>query len=98
MESFTEEQIISQRNIPGITPDFILSEIEAQPLMYQHYRINTAEHKQRFIEVMMRAPSHTDKPGFIYGFRNKEGYDAKAPHYEIKLGRTSREVPQDRIF
>lgn len=43
-------------------------------------------------------PSKSDCPGFIYGFRNKKNYSSRDSKYEIKMGRTKREVPQDRIF
>ena len=46
----------------------------------------------------MRMPSRSDCPGFIYGFRQKNGYNSQDQNYEIKLGRTKRLVPQKRIF
>lgn len=98
LEQIMDEQIISQRLIPGITPDFIISEIEAVPLLHHHWKVNSTEHQKRLIDVMMRAPSNSDNPGFIYGFRKKEGYDSRMENYEIKMGRTKLEVPQDRIF
>lgn len=50
------------------------------------------------VEALMRIPSKADCPGFIYGFREKEGYNSADTNYWIKMGRTNRATPQTRIF
>jgi hypothetical protein len=50
------------------------------------------------IDAFMRLPTKADGPGFIYGFRERNSYNSADRSYWIKMGRTKREVPQDRIF
>jgi hypothetical protein len=71
MHIFHEEEIISQKLIPGITPDFIISQLEPSPILYEQWKLNSEYNQRRLIEVMMRAPSNSDRPGYIYGFRTK---------------------------
>lgn len=97
-DSFEVEELLGQRNIPGVTPDFIMAEIRENPIIEQHWKRNTEQMRQRFVEVMMKNPSNSDSPGFIYGFRTKQGYNPNAKKFEIKLGRTKRQIPQTRIF
>jgi hypothetical protein len=84
--------------IPGITPDMVTSELAENPIVYKYWKKNPEEIQQRLIDTMMRIPSNSDCPGFIYGFRNLEEYDPKATAYSIKMGRTKRTIPQQRIF
>jgi hypothetical protein len=46
---------------------------------------------------MMRFPSKSDQPGYIYGFREKTGYNSEDQAYQIKIGRTKNDAPQTRI-
>lgn len=66
--------------------------------MVKYWKKNTPEVQERLIDTMMRKPSASDCPGYIYGFRNLEEYDPSATSYYIKMGRTKRQVPQQRIF
>jgi hypothetical protein len=48
----------------------------------------------------MKEPSTSDCPGFIYGFKDYDEHKLNpySDKYEIKMGRTKRQVPQDRIY
>lgn len=49
----------------------MLKLIEIHPLLKRYYNYNETSTQQRIIDTLMREPSKSDCPGFIYGFRNK---------------------------
>lgn len=88
----------SVRLIDGVTVEEIIEEIKNIPLLYELYERNNDEAKERFVKGFMKVPSRTDGPGFIYGFIDEqENVMGKIPYW-IKIGRTSKSVPQNRIY
>lgn len=98
MKGYEEEEVVGQKIIPALTPDYVVAEIKAVPFIHQHWIKNTKEQQQNLVDAFMRMPSKSDGPGFIYGFRERKVYNSKDQDYWIKMGRTKRTVPQDRIF
>ncbi len=76
----------------------VATHLADNPLVYKYWKKNSEQVQQHLIEAIMRAPSNSDCPGYIYGFRNMDEYDPKATSYHLKMGRTKRMVPQQRIF
>ena len=60
--------------------------------------MNSEDNQKYLVDAFMRSPSESDCPGYIYGFREKDGYDATLKNYWIKMGRTNRATPQTRIM
>jgi hypothetical protein len=98
MQGYEEEDILSNRVISGCTPDYVISQLSEAPLITKHWKRNSEENQKALINAFMRLPSRADCPGFIYGFREKQVYNSSDSSYWIKMGRTKRNVPQDRIF
>ena len=67
-------------------------------MVHQHWKMNSEQNQRELIDRFMRLPSEHDCPGYIYGFREKEGYLPSNQNYWIKMGRTDRQTPQTRIF
>lgn len=40
IETYVEDEIIGQRLIPGLTPDFILTELKELPIISHHWKKN----------------------------------------------------------
>jgi hypothetical protein len=98
MDFFEDEEFLGRRHFPGLTADAVIAEIAENPLVEKYWRKNTKEIQERLVDTLMRIPSNSDCPGYIYGFRNLAEYKPNASSYEIKMGRTKRHVPQQRIF
>ena len=52
--------------------------------------------QKKIIEKLKSPPSKTDSEGYVYGFYKKTDINTRFDFY-IKLGRTAKEVPQERI-
>ena len=90
IHTFIEDDVISEQLLPALTPNYILTQLQPLPLLTYHLHKNTPEVQHMFIDVLSRVPAKADRPGYIYGFRQKSKYNPRDTKYEIKLGRTSK--------
>lgn len=58
---------------------------------------NSDELKHKFYDKLIEKVSDADKRGFIYGFRKRSDLNFKKSFW-IKLGRTDRDNPTDRVI
>lgn len=84
--------------ISGLTQEDISEYITQFPFIYQIYKKNKASAQWKLIDELMKIPSESDGPGFIYGFMNEAENNLLETPYWIKMGRTKQYPPQQRIF
>ena len=84
--------------IEGLTREDVSEYITRFPFIYQIYKKNTPAMQEKLIEGLMRAPTPSDCPGFIYGFINEQENGLLEVPFWIKMGRTKRNQPQKRIY
>jgi len=70
---------------------------ELYPDVYNIMNINLSNKQKKFTKKLNEPISKADKRGFIYGFRKKTD-ETTINNFWIKLGRTERYNPMDRII
>ena len=73
-----------------------MNNLKNYPDLVKLYNLANDKVKIQIIEKIIERPSDTDGPGYVYGFTKSEDKNTRYNFY-MKLGRTSRNVPSDRI-
>lgn len=70
--------------------------LKQYPDLMDLYNTNTEEVQREIVKEISEDPSKSDGVGFVYGFNLKTDKKSKTQFW-MKLGRTARKNPQDRV-